>query len=1020
MSDATIAPRKDLDLAALRQRLEGRSGRALWRSLEELAESPEFARWLEREFPEQASEWPEGVSRRRFLQLMSASLAFGGLAACTRQPLERIVPYVRQPEEIVPGRPLYFATSAVLGGYALGLLAESHQGRPTKIEGNPEHPASLGATDVFAQASVLDLYDPDRSQTVTHNGRISTWEAFGAEIGGAVATLAATGGLPLRILSGTVTSPTLAALIRRVLAENPKARWHRWEPAAGDGERAATAQLFGEPLAVRYDFARAEVVLALDADFLTSGPGAVRYARDFVRRRRAAVAGEGTSRLYAVEPTPSPTGTLADHRWPLASAEVGHFALEVAAALGVPGVASPGGRHAERAGIVAADLAAHRGASAVVAGDQAPAALHALALAMNAALGSLGATVLATEPVAADPVDGAASLADLVADLRAGAVDTLLILGGNPVYDAPADLAFAEALLAAPRRIHLAPSANETSAYCHWTLPQAHDLESWGDARAFDGTVSLLQPLIEPLYGGRSALEVVSLFTAGGTRSGEELLRAHWQERWAQIDFEPAWRKALHDGFVPDSAAAARAVAPGDVSPTAAALAAAQPPSPERPELLFRPDPTVWDGRFANNGWLQECPKPLTKLTWDNAALVSPALAQRLGLANGQWLELEADGRSLSVPAWIHPGQAEHSITLHLGYGRTAVGRVGQGTGFDAYRLRTRAALWSVPVAARAGAGRYPLVSTQLHHNIAPDPRQGANLEGREAEHRHLLRVGTLERYREHPEFAREAGHGIDPGLSLYPGWEYRGNAWGMSIDLSACTGCNACIVACQAENNVAVVGKEQVARGREMHWLRIDRYYEGSLEEPAVHHQPLPCMQCEQAPCEVVCPVAATTHSDEGLNDMVYNRCIGTRYCSNNCPYKVRRFNFLLYSDFGTPVAKLQRNPDVTVRSRGVMEKCTYCVQRINAARIEAEREGRPIRDGEIVTACQQACPTEAIVFGNLADPASRVSARKRQPLDYALLAELGTRPRTTYLAKLTNPHPALAAADEAPAEHA
>jgi molybdopterin-containing oxidoreductase family iron-sulfur binding subunit len=602
--------------------------------------------------------------------------------------------------------------------------------------------------------------------------------------------------------------------------------------------------------------------------------------------------------------------------------------------------------------------------------------------------------------------------------MKEGAVDTLLILGGNPVYDAPTDLGFGEAMFKVTRRIHSSDAANETSAHCHWTLPETHYLESWGDARAYDGTISFLQPLIEPLYGGRSALEVVSMFTRDGGQGGEELLRAHWQDRLPGADFEGAWRRALHDGFIDGTALPARGVAVGDLSPAVAELAEASAATPERPELVFRPDPTIWDGRFANNGWLQECPKPLTKLTWDNAALVSPALAQRLAIANGQWLELEVDGRALGVPAWVHPGQAESTITLHLGYGRTEVGRVGKGTGFNAYALRGSAGLWTTPVALRPGLGRHPLSTTQLHHNIDTDPRQGKNLEGREAQRRHLVRVGTLEQYREDPEFAHHLGHGVDESLSLYPSWPYEGRAWGLSIDLSSCTGCNACVVACQAENNVPVVGKDQVARGREMHWLRIDRYYEGSLDAPRVHHQPLLCMHCEQAPCEVVCPVAATVHSDEGLNDMIYNRCVGTRYCSNNCPYKVRRFNFLKYADTETPVLKLLRNPDVTVRSRGVMEKCTYCVQRINAARIEADREGRPIRDGEIVTACQQACPTEAIVFGDLNDGESRVARRKRLPLDYGLLSELGTRPRTTYLAKLTNPNAALQE-DAAAGEH-
>ena len=1011
MIDATQPARKQLDLGALRERLEGQDGRRLWRSLDELARTPAFQEMVEREFPEQVSAWKDDVSRRRFLQLMSASLAFGGLTACTRQPLERIVPYVKQPEELVPGRPLYFATSRLLGGYAAGLLAESHMGRPTKLEGSPEHPASLGATDVFAQAEILDLYDPDRMQTVTRNGRISTWAEFAAEMARAVSALAAGGGLPLRILTGTVTSPSLAALIRTVLEENPKARWHQWEPAGLHAAREGSLLAFGERLAVRHDFSRADVVLALDADFLTQGPGAVRYARDFMDRRRTRRGATRMNRLYSVESSPSPSGTVADHRMPLSSAEIGHFALAVAAELGLAvGSPPPAGPWRALARTVAGDLASHRGRSIVVAGDQTSPDLHALALAMNRTLGNLGGPVVVAEPVEAEPVDQVASITDLVTALDDGEVDTLLVLGGNPVYDAPADLDFATALGKAARRIYLGQRVNETAELCHWNLPEAHFLESWGDGRAYDGTASMIQPLIEPLYGGKSAWETVAVFTAAGPRDGEEILRSHWQPRLAGADAEKSWRRVLHDGIVPESGSGPREAPATDLAPIAAALLARAAPTPEAPELLLRPDPTVWDGRFANSGWLQECPKPLTKLTWDNALLVSPGLAHRMGLANGQLVAVAAGERSLEVPVWIQPGQAESSATLHLGYGRRKAGRVGSGTGFDAYRLRTSRQLWTVEaVRLGAGTGVHTLASTQLHHNISAQPWQGENLEGRAAEARHLVRVGTFDELREDSSFAHHGGHGPDESLSLYPGWTYEGHAWGLSVDLTACTGCNACVVACQSENNIPVVGKEQVANGREMHWIRIDRYYQGSLADPAVHHQPVMCMHCEQAPCEVVCPVAATVHSDEGLNDMVYNRCVGTRYCSNNCPYKVRRFNFLKYNDTETPVLELLRNPDVTVRVRGVMEKCTYCVQRINGARIGARREGRKIRDGEIVTACQQACPTRAISFGDLNDPSSEVARRKAEPHDYGLLTELGTRPRTTYLAKIVNPHGAL-----------
>jgi MoCo/4Fe-4S cofactor protein with predicted Tat translocation signal len=1002
---------KPLTLDSVRDQLRDRRGPAFWRSLEELAGTPEFEEMLTREFPAQASLWPEGVSRRGFLGLMGASLAFGGLTACTRQPLERIVPYVDQPESIVPGKPLRFATAMTLGGYATGLLAESHMGRPTKVEGNPEHPASLGATDLFAQASVLSLYDPDRSQTVTHLGRISTWPAFLADTRKALAALETLGGARIRVLSCTVTSPSLAAAVGRLLERYPQARWHQHDPAGRHGTVAGAAAAFGESLECRYDLGRAEVVLSLDADFLASGPGCLRYARDFMARRRVRAGTASMSRLYAAETAPTATGTLADHRLPLTTAELELAALALAAELDVAGAAPVSGlaeRQAAWIRTVAEDLRRHPGNSLVVAGDWAPAAVHVLAHAMNDRLGNAGATVLYTDPVPADVGERGGSFAELVEAMAAGEVDVLISLGSNPVYEAPADAEIMAALYKVSRRIHLGPYVDETAEFSQWHVPEAHYLESWGDARAFDGTVTLQQPLIEPLYGGKTALELIAALADDTERSALDLLRETWSERLRLTDFEAFWRRSLHDGFIAATAAEPRRprLDPGAVERAAAELGAAPGGGLE---LLFRPDPTVWDGRFANNGWLQECPKPLTKLTWENAALISPALAQRQGLETGDVVELAVDGRSLEAPVWVLPGQPDGSVTLHLGYGRETAGRVGSGLGVNANRLRPATAWRLGGLELRPTGSRQILASTQLHHNVVP-----GNPEGEQAERRHLVRVGSLEEFRHTPDFAQHAAHGPDPDLSIFPGYDYAGYAWGLAVDLGACTGCNACVIACQAENNIPVVGKEQVAAGREMHWIRIDRYYQGDLDEPTVHHQPVMCMHCEQAPCEVVCPVGATVHSAEGLNDMVYNRCVGTRYCSNNCPYKVRRFNFLKYADTETPVLKLLRNPDVTVRTRGVMEKCTYCVQRINEARITAETERRRIRDGEIQTACQQVCPTRAIVFGDINDADSEVARWKGQPTNYAILDELGTRPRTSYLAKVVNPNPGLAADGE------
>jgi len=992
-----------IDLAAIRERLDRRQGPAFWRGLEELADDAGFREFLAKEYPRHASDWDEsldrGFSRRRFLELGMASMALAGMTACTRQPVEKIVPYVKQPEEIVPGVPLFFATAATIGGFAQPLLAESHEGRPTKVEGNPEHPASLGGATALAQASVLGLYDPDRLKVPTKLGILDTWPRLVSELQAAAKAQKQVEGAGLRILTQTVTSPTLGAQLAALLAAYPKAKWHQWEPAGRDAVRAGARLAFGRAVETRYDLGAADVVVALDSDLLASGPDSVRNAKAFSARRRLTGGKTETSRFYAVEVSPTPTGTLADHRLPLRASLLPAFAQALGAALGLPGIAAPAGLDesaARFAATAANDLRAAAGRSVVVAGDFAPPEVHAAAHAINEALGSLGKTVFLTEPVEAAPIDQLASLRELVEDVKAGSVELLLILGGNPVYDAPSDLAFGEALLKAGLTVALASHPDETTRYCHWAVPMAHDLEAWSDARSLDGTAALVQPLIEPLYEGKSAHELLSVLLDEVPRKGYDVVREAWKAaRPAEADFEAFWRKALHDGVVPGSAAPAVA-APVRLAEVAAALAAASAVKPAGLEAVFRPDPSLLDGRFANNGWLQELPKPLSKLTWDNAAVVSPATAQELGVTNEDVVKVEAGGRSAELPVLIQPGQAAGVVTLHLGFGRKHAGRVGNGVGADVNPLRTTAAPWLVPaVTVTKTGGRHPLAHTQQHFRM----------EGRD-----IVRTMTLPEYRKDP--AKAKGHGLPPKeASLFqPGWEYKENAWGLSVDLGSCFGCNACVVACQSENNVPVVGKEQVSKNREMHWIRVDQYYEGSdLENPAVHHQPLMCQHCEMAPCEVVCPVAATVHGAEGLNEMAYNRCVGTRYCSNNCPYKVRRFNFLEYNGQREeePVLKMLANPDVTVRSRGVMEKCTYCIQRINRARIAAEREGRAIRDGEIKTACQQTCPADAIVFGNINDPAAGVSKLRSEPRTYWLLDELNTRPRTTYLARVTNPSP-------------
>jgi len=981
------------DLASLRARLTRGEGPEFWRSLDELAQTPQFEEYLHQEFPSQASEWADPVGRREFLTLMGASLALAGLVGCTSPPGDRIVPYVKAPEEVIPGKPLFFATTLSLGGYGLGVLVESHTGRPTKIEGNPNHPASLGSTDAITQAAILSLYDPDRAQVVTQAGQVSTWPAFVAALAPQLEAQKRRQGAGLRVLTETVTSPNLAAQLRRLLTRFPEARWHQYEPAGRDAVRAGARLAFGEVVNTLYRFDKADVVLALDADFLASGPGSVRYARDFAARRNPRGPDAPMNRLYAVESAPSPTGAAADHRLALRPSEIESFTRALARALGVEdgSGAAAAAAYATWVDAVAADLKQHAGACVVVPGEYQAPPVHALAHAMNRVLGNVGRTIVYTDPVESSPVDETASLRELTADMQAGRVELLVILGGNPVYAAPADVPFAEALKKVPLRTRLGLYEDETSALCQWHIPEAHTLEAWGDARAFDGTASLVQPLIAPLYGGRSAHELLSVLIDDQARPGYDILREYWRSQLGSGDFERRWRAALHDGIVAGTAFPARVPAMRLSLPTATPAAAPQGTL----EVAFRPDPAVWDGRFANNGWLQELPRPLTKLTWGNAARLSPATAERLGVGSEDVLELDLGGRKLAAPVWIDPGHADESVTLALGYGRTRAGRVGTGIGFNASQLRTAGSPW----AAAGCTGR----RTGDRRRLATTQTTGL-MEGR-----HEVRSASLAVFEKDPEFARAVGHDPAPDMTFYPEFGSEPNAWGMVVDLTACTGCGACVVACQAENNVPVVGKEQVLRGRAMHWIRIDRYFQGGLDAPAIHHQPVACMQCELAPCEPVCPVGATIHSGEGLNDMVYNRCVGTRYCSNNCPYKVRRFNFLQYADVETPSLQLLHNPNVTVRSRGVMEKCTYCVQRINAARITAKREGRDIRDGEVVTACQAACPTQAITFGNLRDPRSRVVALKADPRSYGLLADLNTRPRTSYLARVRNVNPAL-----------
>jgi molybdopterin-containing oxidoreductase family iron-sulfur binding subunit len=990
----------------------------------------------ERDFAVYDGEDPDRVSRRQFVAMMGASLALAGLSGCSVKPAPSgtIVPYVHAPEEIVPGRPLFYATAMARGDGAVGLLVESHMGRPTKIEGNPLHPASLGATDIFNQAAVLTLYDPDRSKVVLELGQNRTWAEAGTALRLAMNNERSRLGAGLRILTETVVSPTLGGQLNDLLKAYPQAKWCQYEPLHADNAYRASQMAFGADVHTRYDFSKADVVLSLDADFL-SGTYNLRYAAEFMARRRVRTDIQGArraemNRLYVVETAVTCTGAKADHRLAVRGSEVESLSQAAAAAMGIS-AGGAAGEHQKWIAAVVKDLQAHRGRSVVLAGERQPAVVHLLAHAMNDRLGNVGQTVVYTDPVDARPVDHLQSLRELVDEMRQGRIEFLVVLGGNPVYTAPADIDFKGEMQKVPLRVHLGLFENETSDQCHWHLPEAHFLEGWSDARAFDGTASIVQPLIEPLYQGRSVHEVVSLLADSTERPGYEIVRGYWRKHWEgkdrAADFEESWRGAVHDGVVPKTAFPVKSVRLRDgweehlkASGIAVSKIAAEE---EGMELAIDADPTIYDGRFANNGWLQELPKPISKIAWDNAAIMGPKTAARFGIkpvayAHGgerggyyvPVVTLHVGEHSVRAPAWVVPGHAEGAITVYLGYGREAAGRVGgsqwQTLGFSAYRFRTSDRPWfATGLRMKKTGDDYPLCCTQGEYGM---------------QEREVVRAGSLEEYQKNPRFAgrqekedhREETQRAAESTTLYWPFDYSPprHKWGMLIDLTTCVGCNACVAACQAENNIPVVGKNQVLAGRVMHWIRVDRYIEDPADRPrGFHFQPLPCMHCEQAPCEYVCPTAATVHSAEGLNDMVYNRCVGTRFCSNNCPYKVRRFNFFHYADYKTPSRRLQYNPDVTVRSRGVMEKCTYCVQRIRFAEHDAQAENRAIVDGEVIPACAAACPTQAIAFGDLNDLQSTVKRWKESPLHYALLAELNTEPRTTYLAALRNLNPEL-----------
>ena len=993
------------------------TGKQYWLSLRDKADTPEYRAIVEREFPEGTMELASAMNRRTFLTLMGASVALAGLTSC-RRPEEDIVPYVSKPEEITLGNELQYATSMPLGTEIHTLLVTAREGRPIKVMGNAADARTGTASSVWANASVLNLYDPDRSQSTVTGGLPSTVQAF---VGAWVPLFAQhkeKGGEGLGLLLQPFASPTMQRQLEAFRAAFPAATVAVYDPVSDanllEGHRAA----FGRALRPVYDFSRADVVVALDADLFGSEYDAFANARGFAARRRVLKASDTMNRLYLVEPSLTQTASLADHRLRLPASRVPGFAAALLHALAAKGLAVPAALLAAAKAdtkadatwidALAEDLLAHRGASVVAAGRGQHPGVHALAAVINGLLGNTGTTVrYAAQPFAAD--SDPASLAALTAKMRDGKIETLVVLGGNPVFDAPADLDFRAAMSGVATTVHAGLHRDETAHAAAWHLPLRHYLEAWGDVSSMHGHLGVIQPLIEPLFAdGVSDVELLGLLATGALEKGSDIVKATWQQLLPGMT-DRAWRGILHDGLFP------RELSFDTPQPDVASVAAALPAklfAPATPslgglEVNFRISPSVHDGRFANNGWLQEFPDTVTKLTWDNAALMSRQTATALGLKDGDLIRLSLDGRETPMPVWVMPGQADYCVTLTLGYGRKHAGRVGTGAGFNAYRLRTAAGM-SHASGATAGPAfsTYALACVQDHHGLDVEKMAREGVQERLPQ---LYREGTLEEYRAHPDFAKERVE----MLPLRSSWDEHsyaeGHQWGMSIDLNACIGCGSCTVACQSENNIPVVGKKMVLNGREMHWIRIDRYFTGDEDNPGVRVMPLACHHCEMAPCEQVCPVAATSHDEEGLNVMTYNRCIGTRYCSNNCPYKVRRFNFYNYTKDMPETVQMAQNPEVTVRFRGVMEKCTYCTQRITRGKIAAKREGRPLRDGDIAPACEQSCPTQAIVFGDINDPNSRVTAEKKRDRDYALLGEFNLRPRTTFLARLRNPNPRL-----------
>ncbi|MFN1835316.1 TAT-variant-translocated molybdopterin oxidoreductase [Balneola sp. MJW-20] len=998
-----------------------------WKSLSELAQNKEYQKFVEREFPENATEMTDGVSRRGFLRVMGASIALAGFAAC-RRPVQKILPYSKQPEDVVPGIPLFYATAMPFQGNLVGLIAENHEGRPTKLEGNEAHPASKGGTTAYQQAAILGLYDPDRSRSPLYNGEAATKEDFAAFASSHFADT----GQNIVFISEANSSPTYNSLKQQALNKFPNAQWVTYEPFGEDNTIEGNNIAFGERVRAHYNYTNADIVVSLNDDFMSAThPNTTEYSKQVTSRRKVTNPDDQMNRIYSVEDSFSLTGSFADHRLKLRASEIEDFTYALAAALssrinGLSAFRNVSNSFSDHPWItvLADELASSAGRNVISAGMQHNPNVHAAVAAMNLALGNNGSTVSYLEVPHIDDQYNAEVMAEAVASMASGSVDTVVLVGTNPVFTAPADLDFAEALGNVDTVINLSDYADETAKMATWHVNRAHFLETWGDGYSFGGDRAVIQPQIQPLHDGLSEIEFLHTILTGTLGSGYDLVQATFRNYYSS-GFNNRWNDILHDGVDVTSAFdEANVRLRGNFgSMMRAAVNASSPLSGM--EVVIRPDASLYDGRFANNGWLQELPDPMTKITWDNVALMSPATAESMGVSNEDVVEITANGRRVKIAAWIQPGHADNSITLNVGYGREGIGRVATSYidytagGVDTYPLRNSGMLYSNATVSTTGE-TYEIACVQDHHS----------LEGRD-----MYRMATMDEYKNNPAFASFAavhGYGVpgmeeaeakgeDVPISLFdeqtfPDYEPQ---WGMAIDLNSCFGCGVCVIACQSENNIPVIGKKEVKRGREMHWIRNDRYFVGDDEnDPKAVHQPVACMHCELAPCEQVCPVAATTHSEDGMNQMTYNRCIGTRYCANNCPYKVRRFNFFNYpKEYLTTgddpdIIQMAMNPEVTVRFRGVMEKCTFCAQRVNREKIQAKIDtGSPKpEDGAVKTACQQACPADAIYFGDLTDENSVVAQMKRNERNYQMLEELNTRPRLSYMAKLSNPNPALA----------